>query len=182
MNVQGLPQGRNGTDSINKKLPTQGTPVCAAKATGTLSMATKPTADDTVTIGSNVYTFVATPAAAGDVALGAAVANSQANLVTAINDGDDYNDPHPTFVAADFSSDEMVITAKEVGTAANGVATEETFTDGTDAWAAATTSGGVVGTPGSPGDQLIDASYLYICVEPDTVAGNWRRISLGSAY
>lgn len=180
--AKGLRRGANGYAAINKKLPTTGTPVCSVKATGTLGMATKPTADDTVTIGDNVYTFVATPAATGDVAIGALVANSQENLVTAINDGDTYNDPHPTFVAADFAANAMVITAKEAGTAANGVATEETFDDGTDAWVAAVTSGGIDGTAGDIGDVLIDDTYIYFCVALVTDAGNWRRVTLGSAY
>lgn len=179
----GLDPGETGSESINKKIATSGTPVCSVKATGTLGMATKPTVDDdTVTIGDNVYTFVTTPAAAGDVAVGALVANSQENLVTAINDGDTYNDPHPTFVAGDFAADAMVITAKDAGTAANSIATEETFTDGTDAWVAAVTSGGIDGTYGEPGDCYIDDTYIYYCVAIITDAGNWRRISLGSAY
>lgn len=182
INAFGLVRGQNSTDDINIKLPTSGTPVCSVKAAGTLGMATKPTANDTVTIGDNVYKFVATPAATGDVAIGALVANSQENLVTAINDGDDYNDAHPTFVAADFSSDDMVITAKTAGTDANGVATEETFDDGTDAWVAAVTSGGVDGTPGEEGDCYIDDTYIYYCVAPQNEGANWRRISLGSSY
>ena len=46
-------------------------------------MATKPTAGDTVAIGSRVYTFVATPDLEGEVAIGANVAASQVNLVAA---------------------------------------------------------------------------------------------------
>ena len=111
------------------------------KATGTLSMATKPTADDTVVIGANTYTFVATWAAEGDVEIGALVANSQANLVAAINGSDGNNTAHPLVTAAAFASDDMVVTAKSVGTAGN-LATTETFTDETDAWGAATMSGG----------------------------------------
>jgi len=178
----GLRRGANSTDEINKKIATSGTPVCAVKATGTLSMATKPTADDTVTIGSNVYTFVASPAAAGDVAIGAAVANSKANLLAAINDGDTYNDAHPDVVAADWDGDDLVVTAKIAGTAGNAIATEETFDDETDAWGAATLASGVDGTPGEVGDMLIDDTYVYFCVAPLTDAGNWRRVSLGSAY
>ena len=181
INALGLTRGQNSTDDINEKLPTSGTPTCAVKATGTLGMATKPTADDTVTIGTTVYTFVVTPAAAGDVAIGAAVANSGANLTAAIN-GDTYNDAHPDVVAAAWASDELVITAKLSGTAANSIATTETFDDGTDAWGAAAMSGGVVGTPGEIGDCFIDSAYLYYCVAEQTDGANWRRISLGSAY
>jgi len=181
----GLPLGSAGSKSINKKIPTSGTPVCSVKAQGTLSMATKPTADDTLTIGGVTYTFVASPAAAGDVAIGAAVANSQENLVTAINDGDSFNDPHPLVTVADFSTNDMVITANSSGTAGNDIATTETFDAAGnvfDATKLGTTTAGVNGTDGEIGDMLIDDTYLYICVAKREDAGNWRRITLGNAY
>lgn len=120
-----------------------------AKAQGTLSMATKPTADDTVTIGDYVYTFVATPAATGDVAIGALVANSQENLVAAIA-GDAFNVVHPLVTAADFAADAMIVTAILPGTDGNAIASTETFTDLTDAWDAA-----VLGTT-TAGALLVD--------------------------
>jgi hypothetical protein len=67
--------------------------------TVTLEIATKPTANDTVTLtvlGHTItFKFVASPANPGEVAIGAATANSQANLRLAINgtgvgDGSDY--------------------------------------------------------------------------------------------
>lgn len=189
--VEPLKLGKGGTRRLNYKLPTSGTPINGANAGGTLGMATKPTATDTVTIGSVVYTFVATVAAEGDVAIGALVANSQENLVDMINNGDSLTDAHPDFIAADFDSDEMVISAKVAGTAKNGEATEETFTDGTDAWVAAVTSGGVapVGNSYSIGDLLIDDTYLYVCIsETVYVAGSirtpatWKRVALGSVF
>lgn len=54
-------------------------------ATGELAFATNPTADDTVTINSVVFKFVASPADAGDVKIGANAAATLANLVKAIN-------------------------------------------------------------------------------------------------
>lgn len=187
LSVQPLKLGKGATKRLNKKLPTSGTPVNGAYATGTLGMATKPTADDTITIGTTVYTFVASPEAAGEVAIGAAVANSQANLVAAIN-GDDFNTAHPSVVAADFESDEMVITAKISGIAANSLATTETFADETDAWGAATMTGGVAEThtAADVGDLFVDDTYLYVCVvKADAVnrtAASFRRVALGSAY
>jgi hypothetical protein len=53
-------------------------------ARANLKMATKPTATDTVTIGSNVYEFGGTGSNI-NVAIGAAVANSRTNLAAAIN-------------------------------------------------------------------------------------------------
>jgi len=181
INALGLTRGQNSTDDINEKLPTSGTPTCAVKATGTLTLATKPTADDTITIGTYVYKFVASASATGDVEIGALVSDSQGNLETAI-DGNTENVAHPDVVAAAFSGDDMVITARVAGTAGNAIATTTDLNDGTDDFAAEAMSGGVVGTPGEIGDCFIDSAYLYYCVAEQTDGANWRRISLGSAY
>lgn len=66
-------------------------------ATTTLAIATEPTADDTVTINGVVFTFKASPAAAGEVKLTGTAATTVDNLVAAINgtgtgDGTDYFD------------------------------------------------------------------------------------------
>jgi len=54
-------------------------------ATVDLAVATNPTANDTVTINGVVFTFVASPAAAGDVDIAGSAAASVDNLVLAIN-------------------------------------------------------------------------------------------------
>lgn len=186
MTVQGLQTGKNGTQSINKRIPTNGTPINGTTSQGTLTMDTKPTADDTLTIGTTTYTFVATPADTGDVAIGAAVANSQANLVTAINDGDTYNDANAFATIGDFADDDAVLTAIEPGADGETVATTETFAAETnvfDGTTLGTTTEGVDGTLGEAGDCYIDSSYLYFAIDDCTLgAGNWRRIALGSAY
>jgi len=107
------------------------------KSTGTLTMDTNPTATNTLTIGTTVYTFVAVPAVEGDVAIGDTVADTQATLVAVINDGDALNDPHPLVTAGDFNaSDECIITAKIGGTVGDDIATTETFTAVTNVFAA----------------------------------------------
>lgn len=50
-----------------------------------IDLSTKPTADDTITIGGVVFTFKAAAAAAGDVKIGADASAAAANLVKAIN-------------------------------------------------------------------------------------------------
>lgn len=55
--------------------------------TARLALGTNPTANDTVTIAGVVFTFVASPAAAGDIDIGASAAASLDNLVAAINAG-----------------------------------------------------------------------------------------------
>jgi len=54
-------------------------------AEAALNLATTPTANDTVTINSVVFTFVASATVAGQVALGANAAAARANLIAAIN-------------------------------------------------------------------------------------------------
>ncbi len=53
--------------------------------TASLAFGTNPTANDTVTIAGVTFKFVASPAAAGDIDIGADAAGSLANLVAAIN-------------------------------------------------------------------------------------------------
>lgn len=116
-------------------------------AQATLSMATKPTDGDTVTVGSIEYTFLDSFVdAVNNVFTGADLAASQANLVAAINaTGGTPGTTHytsqvanPDASVAAFSGNDMVATALLAGTAGNSLASEETFTDVTDAWDAAT--------------------------------------------
>ena len=140
-----------------------GTPVSGVAATGTLTVDTQPTAGDTMTIGATTYTFRAagTAAVAGEINLGANLAATKPLIVSAIN-GDSLNSANASVSAATFSSNNCTLTARVVGAAANSVATTETFTAGTNVFAAATLTGGVDGTPASKGDQLFDTSYVYI--------------------
>lgn len=140
----------------------------ANQAKGTLTMDVKPTADDTVTIGENVYKFVVTPAAEGDVAIGDALANSQENLVAAINDGDDYNDPHPLVTIGDFSSDDAIITAIQGGTAGNAIATTETFSAETNVFDAATLGTTQAGTACSAANAV---TALVAAITSDDTQG-----------
>ena len=133
-------------------------------AEGFLGMATKPTTtDDTVTIGTTVYRFMDTPSAAYDVFIGATVATSQANLVHAINGtglaGTNWyagTVAHPDVTAGAWTSDVLIVQAKVTvpGPEADLIATTETFTDGTDAWVAATLEGGAYGSDLAPRSSL----------------------------
>lgn len=85
-------------------------------------------ANDTVTIGHRVYKFVAAPAAAYDVDIGADLDGSISNLVSAINDsgvaGTDYGTgtvQHEIVSgAADLANDELDLTARAGGIHVNG--------------------------------------------------------------
>jgi hypothetical protein len=94
-------------------------------------------ADDTVTIGGVVYTFVASLAAAYDVLVGALDTDSLDNLIAAINgdagEGSTYGTgtvAHPSVTALAGTGDTMDITAIAAGSAGNGIATTAVLTSG----------------------------------------------------
>ena len=120
--------------------------VAAVASQGTLTMDTNPTADDTMTIGTTVYTYKSTfTGAANEILIGGGLAATQANTVKAINGtgtpGTEYGMgtvAHPDVTMADFATNAAVITAIVPGTAGDSIATTETFTAGTNVFDAAT--------------------------------------------
>jgi len=188
MNAIGLRRGKTGVASFNKKLPTTGTPVCAVKAAGKLTIAEPVTAEDTMTIGSVVYTFKAngTAAAAGEIDMGASEAATKLNIVKALKGTDTLNTLHPTVdCAAAFVGDDLALTARVPGIAGDAIVTTETLTHASNIFDATTlgaVAAGVDGTMGEAGDCYIDDTYLYYCVLTGNQAANWRRIALGNAF
>lgn len=83
------------------------------KASVVLTVDTKPTAGDTMTIGTKKYTFVAVAAGDvdGEIEVGADLPAAKVNIVAAINGTDGYSVAHPEVSAAEFSSDACTITA-----------------------------------------------------------------------
>lgn len=112
------------------------------KAARVLTVDTNPTATNTMTIGTKVFTFVANADADGEIEIGTDVAATQVNIVAAINGADEINDPHPLVSAADFNTNACTITALVGGVAGNAIPTTETFTAGTNIFAGATLTGG----------------------------------------
>lgn len=111
-----------------------------AKSTGTLTLAGNAVADETVTIGSTVYTWKAAPTTvAFEVKVGATASDSIDNLIAAINlaagAGTLYGSlttAHPTVTAAAGAGDTMDVT----GRGDTSTASTETMTQGS--WGAAT--------------------------------------------
>jgi nucleoid-associated protein YgaU len=189
MDSKGLKRGRTGFAFINKKIPTTGTAVCGVQSAGTLTIAEPVSANDTITIGGRVYTFkiTAEAIAAGHISLGTGEVQTKANICAAILGTDGRNARHEQVSCpAAFTGDTLVITAREAGAAGDAIATTETLTHISnvfDGVTLGTTAAGVdTSHIGEAGDQLIDDSYLYICVKTGNVGGNWRRIALGNAY
>lgn len=152
-----------GLDANGKvALATNG--AAAAAATGTLTFSGTGTEDDTVTIGSIVYTLKDAPTAANEVAVGVDAAGTAANLVAAImgtgTDDVEYGTGtgvHPS-VTATAASAVVTVTAKVAGTASNAIATTEAGT-GTS-FGAATLTGGTDATGLKPIGVLAHSATL----------------------
>lgn len=117
-------------------------------AEGTLTVDTLPTAGDTFTIGYKTYTFVEDGTASVDceINLGADLAGAQTNIIAAINGTDGINAPHLNVSAEDFALNVSTIKALIGGTAGNGIATTETFTEATNVFDAVTLGTATAGT------------------------------------
>jgi|LGVE01.1.fsa_nt_gb hypothetical protein len=187
MAIEKLDLGRNGTKSINKRILQTGTPTDLVVAQGTLTVDAQVTADDTMTVDTTDYTFVAagTADAAGEINLGADLAGTQENIVKALKGTDGYNVLHPTVTcaAAFGGADDLEIEARVGGTAGNAIATTETFTAVTNVFDAATLgttqAGAGTYTPDvEPGSMRIDATNIYICTGTNgMLAQTWRKIA-----
>lgn len=133
-------------------------------AQGTLSMATKPTANDTVVLNGQTFTWKAALTAAGQLLIGANVAASQAAMEAAFKDRDNGGVLHTVtdaqFAAIEmtmgaFAANDAIFTANVKGTAGNALATTETFTAGGNVFDAAT-----LGTTTTGVDQADKVSAL----------------------
>ena len=125
---------------------------------GTLTLSGNAVADETVTIGSTVYTWKATVSTtAYQVKIGATASDSLDNLIAAINAGagsgtvyGSATPAHPSGTAAAGAGDTLVFTASAVGLASNAIATTETMTAGS--WGSATLTGGLDASTLTGGD------------------------------
>jgi phage tail sheath gpL-like len=153
------------------------TPVNGVAANGVVTFSGTPIADETLTIGTSVFTFKATRAAPFEITINANNTTQGDNLVTAIT-------ADLTNVTAVNSTGTVTITAAVKGTAGNLIALSEAAT-GTAVTGVTDgkLDGGVDGTVAVAGYIRYDSTYLYVAISDNPISGaSWRRISLGSAY
>lgn len=127
---------------------------------------------ETFTAGSNVFdaATLGTTTAGTDCS----ASNAATALVASIT-------ANSAIVTASADAGDVTVTAATKGAAGNSIETTETMVNGS--FGGGALSGGVDGTVGSQWELRVDSSYLYICIDDNTVADtNWRRISLGTAY
>jgi hypothetical protein len=118
--------------------------IAAAYATGTLTLAAQPTVGDTITLGSLTFTYTDAFPNAGEIPIGADLAEAQANTVSIVNQGIGATYADAGLVA--FIANVSAVVAALVGTPGNGTVTTETFTSGSNFFGQATIAGGIDGT------------------------------------
>ncbi|KKN47449.1 hypothetical protein LCGC14_0662890 [marine sediment metagenome] len=157
------------------------------RASETLTLTNQPLDTETVTLDSKVYVFqdILTDVD-GNVKIGATVALSIANLISAINlngtAGTDYATAmtlHPTVQAVAGTGDSIDVEAKDAGTTGNSIASTETLTNG--AFGGATFGGGTDSklAGGAAKDDLDGVSYKdrkYVKTDPET--GEFRILGI----
>jgi len=150
--------------------------------TQTLSVATNPTAGDTLTVAGVTFTFVAngTAAAAGDISIGGNAAATQAIIKNAINGAgtpgastyidvsteNRRNLQNAQVASATFSGNASVVTAY------GRIAGSETFTDATDGWNTEVTQI-LTGRMGALSMAVQMKPELYIRPEPKQIGENY---------
>lgn len=117
------------------------------RAAAILTLGSVPLDTETVTVGTQAYTFVNTLVNAYDVLIGADIEVTLQNLAAAINDsggeGTIYGtgtDANADCTAEEMVSPQMKVLAVVAGTAGNSIAVSDTLTDG--AWDDTTLTGG----------------------------------------
>lgn len=122
------------------------------KASGTITFADQPTADDTVTVGTTTLTFKSADPGENEVLIGTDLAATLDNLIAAL----------PDSVTGSKSSGVVTITAATDGTAGNSIALAKSGDDITVS--GATLSGGV--------DEVVDTDvYAVLAEDCDTTEG-----------
>lgn len=143
----------------------------AAKASKLLTFAGNATANDTVSINSQVYTFKASvTTTANEVLIGATLTDTRNNLLAAVNAGTGAGTLYGSATVANTavtasatSTDGLTATAKIAGTAGNAIAIAEAGSNTSWASAATTLSGGVDPTAAEAVDAIVLAINSVVC-------------------
>ena len=155
------------------------TPVNAVASEGLITMSGVALADSTFAIDSFTFTWKSTRNVTSEVTIGDNADSAITNIVTAVTAD------LATVTAVYTSNSTSTITAATKGVAGDLIVfTEDSTNMGVDgSGTLGTTEAGVDGTIGLANEIAADTTYLYHCIDTNTIADdNWRLISLGSAY
>ncbi len=140
-----------------------------AYASQVLTASGNAVADETVTIGSQVYKFVASPAAENDVDLGTDAETSLQNLFDAINGtgtaGTQYHadtDPNAHVVASAVTASTLTVTSKVPGAIGNFIPSTETSAS-TLSWGSTVLAGGT-GSVATAISEILDSEQVNASV------------------
>jgi len=168
-----LKRGQVGSRSLNAAVLFNpeivgSAPVNAVASAGVLTLDTQPIVGKTMTIGTTVYTFTTdgTAASAGEIDVGADLADAKTLVIAAINGTDGNNDANAFASAGAFAGDDLPVTALVKGVAGDAIVTTDTLTGGTNGFAAATLGSGVDGTDAELWATRWYNGKLYLNVSP----------------
>lgn len=123
-------------------------------------------------------TFTAVTNVFSDVVLSGGTDCTAANAITAIVAAITASDTQGV-AGADETGDVISLTADVAGVSGDDIAIAETFANATFAGAATELAGGVDGTVAPIGKMMVDATYLYLAEDDNTIADkNWTRTAL----
>lgn len=125
-----VPMAETTLENMVRIMPGASLASDGAKASGIITFADQPIANDTVTIGDVVFIFKASALAANEIAIGATLAGTLANAAQVIN-------ASAVAVSASASATVLTVTADDEGVAGNGIALAKTCS-------AATVTGGAL--------------------------------------
>lgn len=174
-------------ETLNKHTPSDITFIEAAllPAMGTFTLTDVPTATETVTLGSDTYTFVAALTTAYDVLIGGDIEETIENLIAAINAAAGEGTVYGTGTLANadataelLPSSQMLAVASTPGVAGNSIASTETCADGS--WSAATLTGGA-DIPGYSGFGLEPLPRGVTVVDSITIISRQWKTGAGAA-
>lgn len=146
-------------------------------ATGTITFADVGDANDTVTIGGQVYTLKAVPTNPFDVDIGADVTGTAANLAAAINAGAGAGTAYGTGtvansdVTATSALGVVTITARVPGTGGNSITLTKSGTDITVSGATLASGTGTAFEPGTDFEIDYDNGILTVLEDGSITAG-----------
>lgn len=128
---------------------------------------------ETFTAATNVFAAVTLGSGADCTA-----ANAKTALITAVTASDTQEVGATAGTGAS-----VVLTSDVAGVVGNAIAVSTTMANAAFSDSVTTLVGGVDGTVADGTKFMVDATYLYVCLDGNTTAEkNWRRVSLGDAY
>jgi len=153
------------------------TPVNAVAASGVVTFDGTPVADETLTIGTQVFLFKASRSADYQITISTNNTTQAGNLVTAIT-------TDLTNVTAVNTLGVVTVTAVVKGVAGNLIALSEAATGtAVSSVTSGKIDGGIDGTVGVANETCADGTYIYHTPVANGISGNsWRQIALGDLY